>query len=206
MTDNIKKNILPKPLELCQNICLSNNCWYQKTNALALAFQKNLILGGTIWGLLGVVPTNYVKIFVLNIYWYQENWHPRLSHSKTLFLGGPCGMSPGVGSPPNYVKIFVCKISTVIKNHWHPKLSCWKINFWRVPGEEAPQNYVTMSKYLSVKDLLISTKTGSLVWAVPKIDFLGRFLGESPQNISGEKIAFAAQQLYAKIIFACFVV
>ena len=32
------------------------------------------------------------------------------------------------------------------------------------------------------------------------------FLGESPPKISGDKIAFAAQQLYTKIRFRCFVV
>ena len=34
----------------------------------------------------------------------------------------------------------------------------------------------------------------------------GGFLAELPQKISGEKIVFAAQQLYKKIRFPCFVV
>ena len=42
------------------------------------------------------------------------------------------------------------------------------------------------------------------------MDFWGSILGgfpvELPQKISGEKIAFAAQQLYTKIKFPCFVV
>ena len=98
-----------------------------------------------------------------------------------------------------------------------------------------------MSKYLSVKYLLISKQTGTLSWAVQKVDFGGSIWGfpkeggtpnyvktmlnicwyqnrlalyvqpfkklifwgpilegfpeELPQKISGEKIAFAAQQL-----------
>ena len=42
------------------------------------------------------------------------------------------------------------------------------------------------------------------------MDFLGTILGgfpvELPQKISGEIIAFAAQQFYTKIRFRCFVV
>ena len=107
-----------------------------------------------------------------------------------------------------------------------------------------------MSKYLSVKYLLISKQTGTLAWAVEKIDFWGvpevwhpqtmsnicllniywyqkisstlaslscsniwfflapfwGFPVELPQNISGDEIAFAAQQLYTKIRFRCVVV
>ena len=61
----------------------------------------------------------------------------------------------------------------------------------------APQ---TMSKYLSVKYLLIAKKTSTLAYAVQKIDF-GGFPVELLKKISGEKIAFAAQQLYTKIRF-----
>ena len=65
----------------------------------------------------------------------------------------------------------------------------------------------TMSKYLSVEYQLISNKTSTLASAVQKIDFLGPhfggFPGELPQKISGEKIAFATQQLYTKIRFRC---
>ena len=43
-----------------------------------------------------------------------------------------------------------------------------------------------------------------------KIQFWGPILGglpgEWPQNISGDKIAFATQALYKKIRFGCFVV
>ena len=45
---------------------------------------------------------------------------------------------------------------------------------------------------------------------VQKMDFWGPILGGFPvelsQKISGEKIAFAAQQLYSKIKFRCVVV
>ena len=51
------------------------------------------------------------------------------------------GVSGGV-APPNYVKIFVCKISADIKTDWHPKLSHSKIDFWGVPEGLAPPNYV----------------------------------------------------------------
>ena len=48
-------------------------------------------------------------------------------------------------------------------------------------------------------------KTSTLAWAVQKIDFWGPILGGFPvellQKISGEKIAFAAQQLYTEIRF-----
>ena len=67
-----------------------------------------------------------------------------------------------------------------------------------------------MSKYLSSKCLLLSKKNDALAGAVEKIDFLGpHFRGfpvELPQKISGDKIVFAAQQLYAKIRFRYFVV
>ena len=67
-----------------------------------------------------------------------------------------------------------------------------------------------MSNYLSGKYLLISKRSSTLALAVQKMDFLGtRFGGfsvELPQKISGEKIAFAAQQLYSKIRFRCVVV
>ena len=67
-----------------------------------------------------------------------------------------------------------------------------------------------MSKYLSVKYLPISKTTSTLALAVQKIDFLGPHFGgfpvKLPKKISGEKIAFAAQQLYTKIRFQCVVV
>ena len=53
-------------------------------------------------------------------------------------------------------------------------------------------------------------KTAALALAVQKIDFsgahFGGFLRERPQKISGDKTAFAAQQLYTKIRFQRFVV
>ena len=67
-----------------------------------------------------------------------------------------------------------------------------------------------MSKYLSVKYLLISKRTSTLSLAVQKMDFWGPIFGGVPggvaQKISGEIIAFAAQQPYTKIRFKCFVV
>ena len=50
------------------------------------------------------------------------------------------------------------------------------IKFWGVPGGGGwyPQ---TMSKYFSVKYLLISKKTGTLVQTVQKIHFWGVYLG-----------------------------
>ena len=66
-----------------------------------------------------------------------------------------------------------------------------------------------MSEYLSVKYLLIPKKTSTLLKLL-KIDFWGPilegFVGELPLKILGDKIAFAAQQLYTKIRFRCFVV
>ena len=67
-----------------------------------------------------------------------------------------------------------------------------KIDFWGSLGGWHPQ---TMSKYLFVKYLLLD------FWG----PILGGFPVELPQKISGEKIAFAAQQLYTKIRFRCVV-
>ena len=68
-----------------------------------------------------------------------------------------------------------------------------------------------MSKYWSVKYLLISKKLAPLFELFSFCSFsknsvfgviLGGFPGEWPQNISGDKIAFATQQLYKKLDFA----
>ena len=48
------------------------------------------------------------------------------------------------------------------------------------PGGWYPQ---IMSKYLSLKYLLISKKTGTLAWAVQKIDFLGPHFGGVPEGV-----------------------
>ena len=62
-----QKNIVfkRKPLELCQNICLLNICWYKKKiNVLAWAIQK-IDFGGSIWrGPKESGTPNHVKIFV----------------------------------------------------------------------------------------------------------------------------------------------
>ena len=53
-----------------------------------------------------------------------------------------------------------------------------------------------MSKYLSVKYLLIAKQSSTLASTVQKIDSLGPHFGglpvELPQKISEEKVAFAA--------------
>ena len=49
-----------------------------------------------------------------------------------------------------------------------------KFVFGGSPGGWYPQ---IMSKYLSLKYLLISKKTGTLAWAVQKFDFLGPHFG-----------------------------
>ena len=53
---------------------------------------------------------------------------PKIKLFKKLIFGGPYARFPGAGGgvASNYVEIFLCKISTVIKKHWLPKLSCLK--------------------------------------------------------------------------------
>ena len=72
-----------------------------------------------------------------------------------------------------------------------------------------------MSKYLSVKYLLISKKLAPSLRGFHFVHFykipflgpiLGGFPGEWPQIISGDKIVFATEQLHKKIRFRCFVV
>ena len=104
---------------------------------------------------------------------------PEIKPLNKLILGGPYGRSPrDEGVAPNYVKIFVYKISTVIKKHWLPKLSGSKNCIWGsilgVPGGWHP---LIMSKYLSVMYQLISKKTGTLAWVVPKTDYWGSIWG-----------------------------
>ena len=78
-------------------------------------------------------------------------------------------------------------LSPDIIKHWHPSLSrskTWFLGgpFGGVPGRWHPQ---TMSKYLSVKYLLISKKSRTLPWAIQKIDFWGVHLGGwHPQTMS----------------------
>ena len=98
---------------------------------------------------------------------------------KKLIFGGSVWGVPRRVASPNYVKIFVCYISADIIKHWHSKLSCsknWFLGgpFGGSPGGWHPQ---TMSKYLSVKYLLISKKSRTLPWAVQKTDFWGVHLG-----------------------------
>ena len=66
-----------------------------------------------------------------------------------------------------------------------------------------------MSKYLSVKYLLISRKIAPYLKRLKKSvlgPILVGFPGEWPQKNLGDKIAVATQQLYTKIRFQCFVV
>ena len=98
---------------------------------------------------------------------------------KKLAFGGSIWGGPwGDVVPPNYVKIFVSQISTDIKKNWHPSLSRSKIWFFGgSPGGWYPQ---TMSKYFSLKYLLISKKTGTLGYMVKKICFWGGPFGGVP--------------------------
>ena len=81
---------------------------------------------------------------------------------KKLILGLQLrGFSVGV--PPNYAKIFANKYLLKLKKKLAPKLNRSKSSFLGVhlgvSKEWCPQ---TMSKYLSVKYLLISKNTGTL--------------------------------------------
>ena len=80
---------------------------------------------------------------------------------------GPFGRGPQRGGTPKLCQTICFQISTDMKIHWHHKLGRsrnWFLGglFWGGPrgGGWHPQ---TMSKYLSVKYVLISKKTGTLV-------------------------------------------
>ena len=62
-----------------------------KKNGTLGYMVKKFVFGGSIWGVPGgVVPPNYVKIFVSQISTdIQKNWHPSLSRSKNWFFGAP---------------------------------------------------------------------------------------------------------------------
>ena len=158
------------------NICLIFN---NVKNSLlpSCSHSKNWILGvclgeGSFWrgtpklcqSICSLISTDIIK-----------HWHPSLSCSKNWFLGVCLWGIPGGLAPPNYVKIFVCWISADINTNWHPSLSCsknWFLGglFEGVPGGWHPK---TISKYFSIKYLLISKQTGTLAWAVQKIDIWG---------------------------------
>ena len=93
-----------------------------------------------------------------------------MSQSKNWFLGGQFWGGFREVAPPNYVKIFVSKISTAdIKKHWHRILSRSKNWFWGdLWGGRYPQ---TTSKYLYLKYLLTAKNTGTRAWAIHKIGF-----------------------------------
>ena len=61
-------------------------------------------------------------------------------------------------APPNYVKIFVSKISADIKTNWHPSWAIQTFDFWGIHlgGPPGGWHFQTIPKYLSVKYLLIS--------------------------------------------------
>ena len=60
------------------------------------------------------------------------------------------------------------------------KLAFGGVHLGGSPGGWYPQ---IMSKYLSLKYLLISKKTGTLAWAVQKFDFLGPHFGGVPGGV-----------------------
>ena len=137
-------------LKLCRNICLSVKYLliFKKTGTLVWATQK-IDFGGSIWGVSGgVVPPNYVKIFVSKISTadIKKHWHRKLSRSKTWFFVGPL----------------------------------WSLR------EVVPQ---TTSKYFSHKYLLISKNTGTACQVIQKIDVCvghleGSLGGWYPQTMS----------------------
>ena len=125
---------------------------------------------------------------------------------KIDFWGVHLGGSWGCGTPK------LCQNICLLNICWYqsklaPKLESFKKlifggPFGGVPGEWHPQ---TMSKYLSVKYLLISKTTSTLAWAVQKIDFLGPHFGgvpvELPQKISGEKMRLQLNNFTQKLYF-----
>ena len=139
----------------------------------------------------------------------KKHWHPRLIRSKRWFLWDPFGgLGDGGWYPQTMSKYFSVKYPLISKNTGTLSQAVQKFDFWGAfGGVRYPQ---IMSKILSVKYLLISNKTEALAWSVQKIDFLVPRFGGVPkgvtQNISGDKIAFAAQQLCTKIKFWSFVV
>ena len=122
------------------------------------------------------VESKYLSVkYLLHII---KHWHPSLSRSKIDFWGSIWG-GPWWGGTPNYVKISVCYISADIKTRLAPKLSYSKNWFLGVhlggsPGGWHPQ---TMSKYLSVKYLLISKKVELYLEPFKKLIFWGPILG-----------------------------
>ena len=105
-----------------------------------------------------------------------------MSCRKNWYLGGPFGgYLGGVGTPKVFQNICLLNIC------WYHKTLALKLSrsknwflgdpfgesqqsIWGVPGGWHPQ---TMSKYLSAKSLLISKQTGTLSWAIHKIDIWG---------------------------------
>ena len=70
---------------------------------------KKFVFGGVPGG---VVPPNYVKIFVSQISTdIQKNWHASLSRSKILFFGAPFwGDFRGGGTPKSCLNISLLNI------------------------------------------------------------------------------------------------
>ena len=160
----------------------------EKTGTLAWAVQKFDFLGphfGGVPGGGGWYPQTMSKYFSLTyLLISKKNGTLGYMVKKICFWGGPFGGVPGGVVPPNYVKIFVSQISTDIKKNWHPSLSCSKNWFFGAPFWGGPRGGgwypQTMSKYFSLKYLLISKKNGTLGYMVKKICFWGVHLGGSP--------------------------
>ena len=111
-------------------------------------------LGGSPGGWYPQIMSKYLSLKYLLI--SKKNGTLGKIVKKFIFGGVPEGVVP-----PNSVKIFVSQISTDNKKNWHPRLSRSKICFFGgFPGGGwYPQ---TMSKYFSLKYLLISKKNGTL--------------------------------------------
>ena len=73
------------------------------------------------------------------------------------------------------------------------KICFWGVHLGGSPGEWYPQ---IMSKYLSLKYLLISKKTGTLAWGVQKIDFLGPHFGGVPGGVAPKKFQETQLRMY----------
>ena len=97
-------------------------------------------------------------------------------------------------APPNYVKVFVCSTSADIKTDLHPKLiekKIFGVSIWESPGGWHPQ---TVSRYLSVKYLLVSKKN----WHPKFRPFKKLIFGGSFEGVPGGGGAFPN---YVKIFF-----
>ena len=176
---------------------------------------KKFVFGGSIWGVPGgVVPPNYVKIFVSQISTdIKKNWHPSLSRSKIWFFGAPFRGGPrGGGTPKPCLNISLLNIYWYQKNGtlgYMVKKSCfWGGPFGGVPGGVVPPNYVKIFVSQISTDIKKNwhpslSRSKNWFFGAP---FWGGSRGSCPKKISGDTIAYVPQQLHTKIRFPCFVV